>query len=201
MGFWSFLVLLGVIHLLLWLVWDWLICKPIQLLVRNFNLTKLVPIIQIIGAYLVVSMTSIATLVYIEDVNGTWGKLIYVLAGAFIIYLDLAGNNYERHEEAAVITANPELRHKIDKRKRQDLAIALGAILFYVIILAYPSIAKNTLNIFLFSRIVWAYNLPYVGWLLKVIGIVYMVAFSWMSISWLLSVAWATAFVFSERSK
>ena len=69
MGFLRFLFFLGIINIVFGFLWKWIISLPMAALVTLIRFDKGIWVVKAFGAYLLVSLTTIITLVAISDFN------------------------------------------------------------------------------------------------------------------------------------
>jgi hypothetical protein len=132
-------------------------------------------VVKILGAYLLVSLVALLTLVALGDEPSGWAVIFYPLVGVFVLLMGFANNQYEGRKEAQQ-TQNWELMRMLERDATFEMFLLGGAILFYILALFVPSVSINGLTQFLFGVIDWAQNLPVIGLLLGIGGILYLLS-------------------------
>jgi len=142
-------------------------------------------LVKAFGAYLLISLTALATLNALQDVSSGWKLLIFPLIGGFVLFMGFTSNAYEQRKQA-LSTYDYSLISRIERDAWFDLFLMLGSLVLYILILFIPAIAINPMNNWLFKAIKWAFDLPIIGWLIGIGGVIFMLGIIWYGILMLL---------------
>ena len=189
MGIFAFLIFLGIINIVFGFIWKWIFVLPIVFLFSVIKLDRAVLLVKVFGAYLLISLTALATLLALQDVSGGWKLLFFPLVGAFVLFMGFASNAYELRKEARY---NFTLKDLIERNVWFDVILMFGSLVLYILILFIPAIAINPMNAWLFDVIVWAYELPIIGWLIGIGSFIFMLGIIWYGLLMLLMLGGAT---------
>jgi hypothetical protein len=183
----QYLILLGVVQLIFYLI-QWLI----TLLMIPFVLLKIdrlgTILVKIFNFYLYVSILGILTLTVLEGNSSVANTFIIVGAGLFVIFLTSAQSMAEAEKQA-----NQNLDYQALHEMRFDGYFIFGALAYFIVVMFFPFIANTLLVQILISLIRWVYDLPIIGALLGIFGLLYMLSilfqvfiFATLGLSWLL---------------
>lgn len=142
-------------------------------------------LVKAFGAYLLISLTALATLNALQDVSSGWKLFIFPLIGGFVLFMGFTSNAYEQRKQA-LSTYDYSLISRIERDAWFDLFLMLGSLVLYILILFIPAIAINPMNNWLFKTIKWAFDLPIIGWLIGIGGVIFMLGIIWYGILMLL---------------
>lgn len=175
MNVFRFIFYLGIIHVIFGFVWKWVVALPFAFIVTLIHFPQGMKLLKIFGSYLLVSLTALFTLVAIGQ-DPSWLKLVgYPLIGVFILYMAYASNYYEARKEASS-TQDYSTMAQLNKDAGFEVILTLGVLLLYVITLFLPLIANNGLNEWVFHVVGWAYDLPVIGWIIGIGGIIFLLS-------------------------
>ncbi len=173
MNVFKFIIILGIVNIVFGFLWKWVFVLPSALLFTLIKLDRAILLVKAFGAYLLISLTALSTLHALQDVSSGWKLFIFPLIGAFVLFMGFSSNAYEQRKQAH-ISYDYSLITRIEKDAWFDLFLMIGSIVLYVSILFIPSIAINPMNVWLFKAIQWAYELPIIGWLIGIGGVIFM---------------------------
>jgi hypothetical protein len=168
----QYIFYLGIILFIFDFIWKWII-SPINALLIVFLIRlpesvvdKWIALIKAFGYYLLTSLVAALTLKVIKDNPNILSIILFAFIGVFALYITFASSLYEAQKEGITI-------------KEYEIILMFGTIILFIIALFIPVIAINPLTIWLFKVIDWIYNLKVIGWLIRFIGILYVLAISW----------------------
>ncbi len=185
MGFFTFLIFLGIINIVFGFIWKWVFVLPSAIIFTTINLGRAMLLVKAFGAYLLISMTAIATLLALQNGSGGLKLILFPVVGAFVLFMGFASNAYEQRKQASM-NYDFNLLSQIDRDAWFDVVLMFGSLVLYILILFIPSIAVNPMNEWLFDVIVWAYDLPVLGWIIGIGGFVFMLGVIWHGLLMLL---------------
>lgn len=177
MNIFQFIFYLAIVNIVFGFLWRWVVAVPITLLFVLLKIDRFIYILKGFGYYLLVSLTALLTLNAIHGRSSIFSLIFYPLVGAFILYFAFAQNYNEARQQAAM-EHNYELLEDI----QYDGLFMIGAIVLYFIILFVPVVGVNPLSQWLFRVIEWAYNLPVIGWIIRVGGGLLLIAVIWQGV-------------------
>lgn len=178
MGIFQFLIFLGIINIVFGFVWKWVFVLPSAILFTLIKLDRAMLLIKAFGAYLLVSLTALATLLALQNAESGWQLLFFPIVGAFVLLMGFASNAYEQRKQARM-DYDYHLMSQIERDSWFDLVLMFGSLILFVLILFIPTISVNPLNEWLFKVIMWAYELPVIGWLIGIGGVFFMISIVW----------------------
>jgi hypothetical protein len=175
----QYIFYLGIILFIFDFIWKWII-SPINALLIEFLIRlpesvvdkwialvdKWIALIKAFKCYLLTSLVAALTLKVIRDNPNILSIILFAFIGVFALYITFASSLYEAQKEGITI-------------KEYEIILMFGTIILFIIALFIPVIAINPLTIWLFKVIDWIYNLKVIGWLIRFIGILYVLAISW----------------------
>ena len=174
----DFLLFLGVIFIVFWLwnlVVTLLVSSLFALLGIRFN--KGIYFIKAFNIYILVSLTALLTLGIIQEAPTILRLILLPIIGAFVLFTSLGQDAYDKQKEA-MASYDYEL---LDNLKYDGLFI-FGALIVYLVALFIPTIATNLVTKWLFNITEWAYNIKILGWILRIGGTIFLLAFVWQGI-------------------
>jgi hypothetical protein len=177
----KFIIILGIVNILFGFLWKWVFALPSALLFTLIKLDRAILFVKAFGAYLLISLTALSTLHALQDVSGGWKLYIFPLIGAFILFMGFSSNAYEQRKQAHM-SYDYSLISRIEKDAWFDLFLMVGSMVLYILILFIPSIGINSLTVWLFKAIQWAYELPIIGWFIGIGGVIFMLGIIWYGI-------------------
>lgn len=178
MGIFEYLILLGIINIVFGFVWKWVFVLPAALLFTAIKFDRGMLLVKTFGAYLLVSLTALVTLLALQDIQGGWQNIVYPIIGAFVLFMGFASNAHEQQKEAQSSFDFQAMR-QIERNAGFEVVLMFGSIVLFTLILILPIIATNPLNQWLFDVTFWAYELPVIGWLIGIGGILVMLNLVW----------------------
>jgi hypothetical protein len=173
MGIFAFIIFLGIINIVFGFIWKWVFVLPSALLFTVIKLDRAMLLVKAFGAYLLISLTALATLLFLQDVSGGWKLFVFPFVGAFVLFMGFSSNAYEQRKQAHM-SSDYLLISQIERDAWFDLVLMFGSLVLYILILFIPAIAVNPMNDWLFRTIQWAYKLPVIGWLIGIGGVFFM---------------------------
>lgn len=135
-------------------------------------------LVKAFGAYLLISLTALATLLALQDTESGWQFLFFPIVGAFVLFMGFASNAYEQRKQARM-SYDYHLMAQIERDSWFDVILMFGSLVLFVLILFIPTISTNSLNEWLFDIVWWAYELPIIGWLIGIGGVFFMLSIIW----------------------
>jgi hypothetical protein len=178
MATFQFLIFLGIINIVFGFVWKWVFALPSAILFTAIKFDRGMLFVKAFGAYLLISLTSLATLLALQDTDSGWQLLFFPIVGAFVLFMGFASNAYEQRKQARM-SYDYHLMAQIERDSWFDLVLMFGSLVLFVLILFIPTISANPLNEWLFDVILWVYELPVVGWLIGIGGFLFMLSIIW----------------------
>jgi len=193
MSIFTFIIFLGIINIVFGFIWKWVFVLPSALLFTVIKLDRAMLLVKAFGAYLLISLTALATLLALQDVSGGWKLLFFPYAGAFVLFMGFSSNAYEQRKQAHM-SYEYSLMSEIERDACPwfDLILMFGSLVLYILILFIPAIAVNPVNEWLFRAIQWAYELPIIGWLIGIGGVLFMLSIIWYGVLMLLMLGGST---------
>jgi hypothetical protein len=171
----QFIIGLGIINIIFNFLWKWVFVLPISILFSILNLSNLGGrLIKTFGVYLMVSLIGLFTLTTLGESPGVLSLIFYPLIGAFVIFTGLAVGQYELHKEAYQ-KQDFALIEIFEKNVAFNIYIMISSIIFYVIVLFIPTVSANLLVEFIFSSIQWVYNIPVIGLIIGIGGVLFLI--------------------------
>jgi hypothetical protein len=165
-----FIFYMGVIHIVFSSLWKFIATLASSMLQR-VGISKDYSFLafKAIGYYIVVSVAALVTWAEMQQVSAFAGVLI-AAAGTFIIYTTIAGN-LERNRWRAVMN----FERKRVQVMRFDGYMLVGSLLLFLTTLAMPQIADHPVNAGFRALIDAIYNSWFIGWIVKIGAIFYLV--------------------------
>jgi hypothetical protein len=161
----GFLIKIGEIFIVFEFLWNLLIVIPLSGFIKSLNVAK---IIKLIGCYFSTSLIALLTsLILSRGEMNIYTQIIFIILGAFSIYVVGANDVNEQHKTAM---KNPELYYEIKKQTFFPIMLMFGMPLLYLVMLQYEFLADNSVNRFLFNSMIYADEIPLVGWFLSFFG-------------------------------
>jgi hypothetical protein len=178
MGIFQFLIFLGIINIVFGFVWKWVFVLPSAILFTAIKLDRGMLLVKAFGAYLLISLTALGTLLALQDTQSGWQLLFFPIVGAFVLFMGFASGAYEQRKQART-DYDYHLMNKIERDSWFDVVLMIGSLALFVLILFIPTISVNPLNEWLFDVVWWAYELPVIGWLIGIGGVLFMLGIIW----------------------
>lgn len=185
MSIFAFIIFLGIINIIFGFIWKWAFVLPSAILFTVIKIDRAMLLVKAFGAYLLISLTALVTLLALQDVIGGWKLLFFPFVGAFILFMGFSSNAYELRKQAN-ISQDYSLMSQIERNAWFDFFLMFGSLVLYILILFFPVIALNPMNEWLFRSIKWVYALPIIGWLIGIGGVLFMLGIIWYGIIMLL---------------
>jgi hypothetical protein len=177
MNIFQFIFYLGIINIVFIYIWKWVFVFPSALLFTLLKIDKGIYIVKAFGSYLLVSLTAMLTLSALQDNPNILTIILFSFIGVFVLYMGYASNYCEVQEQAA-----REYNYELMRSFQYEGIFMIGAIVLYIVTLFVPIIAVNSLTIWLFNIIDWAYNLKVIGWLIGIGGALFLLSIIWQGI-------------------
>lgn len=181
MNIFQFLIYLGIINIVFGFVWKWLFALPGAIIFTALNFDRGILLLKALGAYMLISLVSFLTLIASQDTESVWYLLFFTVVGAFVLFMSFASNAYEQRKQAS-LEYDFQMMSQIERNAWFDAILMFSSPAIFVIILFAPAIAANPLNVWLFDLVMWAYDLPFIGWLIGIGGILFMLGIIWQGI-------------------
>lgn len=178
MGIFQFLVFLGIINIVFGFVWKWVFVLPSAIFFTAIKFDRGMLLVKAFGAYLLISLTALSTLLALQDTESGWQLLFFPIVGAFVLFMGFASNSYEQRKQARM-EHDYRLMAQIERDSWFDVVLMFGSLVLFVLILFIPVISANPLNEWLFDVVWWAYELPVIGWLIGIGGFLFMLSIIW----------------------
>lgn len=77
MGIFQFLIFLGIINIVVGFVWNWVFALPSAILFTAIKFDRGMLIVKAFGAYLLTSLTALATLFALQNTESGWQLLFF----------------------------------------------------------------------------------------------------------------------------
>lgn len=177
MSVFQYIFYLGVINIVFGFVWKWVFLIPSALLFSLLKFDKGMYFVKAFGSYLLVSLTALITLRALQGNPNILLIILFSFVGAFVLYMGYANNYYEAQKQAMT-----EYDYELMGLLQHEGIFMIGALVLYIVTLFIPIIAVNSLTIWLFNIIDWAYNLKVIGWLLGIGGALFLLSIIWQGI-------------------
>lgn len=178
MGIFQFLIFLGIINIVFGFVWKWVFVLPSAILFTAIKFDRGMLLVKAFGAYLLISLTALATLLALQDTESGWQLLFFPIVGAFVLFMGFASGAYEQRKQARM-NYDYHLMSQIERDFWFDVVLMFGSLVLFVLIIFVPAISANPLNEWLFGVVWWAYELPVIGWLIGIGGVLFMLSIIW----------------------
>lgn len=178
MNIFQFLIFLGIINIVFGFAWKWIISLLGAVIFSFVKFDKGMLVIKTLGAYFLVSLTALATLSAVQNLESGWQLLVFPLIGVFVIYMGFASNAYEQQKQAQA-SMDYQLMRQLSQNSTFEMILTISSIVLYILILFIPAISSNFLNEWLFNVIMWAFNLPIIGWVIGIGGVFFMLSIMW----------------------
>lgn len=92
--------------------------------------------------------------------------------------MGFASNSYEQRKQARM-EYDYQLMSQIEHDAWFDIVLMFGSLFLFVLILFIPTISANPVNEWLFEIVWWAYELPVIGLLIGIGGVIFMLYIIW----------------------
>lgn len=171
----EYLLYLGIAWVVFSLV-NWLFGLVAALVLTLTRFGKGFYITTVFSGYILVSLTALLTLGAISVHASAASTVLLPILGGTIVFMAMGQGAYSR-EKAALEAAREDYDYTLLERVRYDGFFVIGLTVLYVVMLFVPFIAENPLTMRLLALIDWAYNLKIVGWILRIGGVLFMLAF------------------------
>lgn len=175
-----FLFTFGIIYIVFNFMWKWLVIIPTSLLLVLLKLENAIQIVRAFGIYLLSSLTALTTLVFLNDDAQRSPILFSSLGGLFLLSGLLSGVLQRSREALTKVGPN--------ENGSYDVLFIIGAIIFYIMALFFPSLVTTSLNEWLLDKIDWIFNLPIIGWVLGIGGVLLTIGYVFQNIGILTAV-------------
>jgi len=172
----DYLLFLGVIFIVFWL-WNLAFTLLGSLIFALIRWNKGTYLIKAFNIYIFVSLTALLTLGVMVENPGIASLVLLPLIGGFIIFTSLGQDAYDKQKEAMM-----HYDYELLENLKYDGLFIFGALILFVIALFLPIIAVNPLTEWLFKITEWAYNIKILGWILRIGGAIFLLAFVWQGI-------------------
>jgi len=172
MNIFQYLVYLGIINIVFGFLWKWIIIFPSTLLFFLIKFDRGILLVKAVGSYILVSLTGLMTLSALKYNFSSFDWVLFSIIGGFVIFMGFSSNAYEQRQYAET---DPDMWDFIEKNAIFELILMGGSIILYVLVLFFPFIAINVMNEWFINAIFWIYDLPVIGWLIGVGGVLFMI--------------------------
>lgn len=173
----EYIFYLGIVYVAYGFVWAYVFALPIAALLTLLRLDKGILVVRAVGCYVLVSLVTLITLVGMEFYPSTTNFILFPAIGAFTLFVTFSKGAYDSREEAM-----REYDYELLRSLRYDGILTLGSLILFIVALFVPVIAINPLIQLLFKIIDWAYNLKVIGWVIRIIGVLFMLNIIWYGI-------------------
>lgn len=131
-------------------------------------------VVKLFGVYLFVSMLAMFTLFTLgNEPPSILTLVLYPIISVFVVVIGLASSFHELRKEA-MQTQDWELLLLARREETfQGFLILIGVVL-YIVACFVPAISVHALTEFLFRVVDWVYNLPIIGLIIGVGGILFL---------------------------
>lgn len=167
----EYLFFLGIAFIVFWLV-NALLGLLAALAITITKLDKLAYITTALSGYVFVSLAVLLTLGFIHMNPGTASTIVLPIIGGLIVFMSL-GQSVAERERKLIETHDYESLALL----RYDGLFVIGLTVLFVVMLFVPFIAQNPFTMRLLTLIDWAYNVRILGWILRIGGALFMLAF------------------------
>ena len=173
MNIFTFIFYLGIINIIFGFIWKWFFVLPSAFLFAIIKFDYGMRFVKLFGSYLLVSLTSLLTLVAI-GVNSDWRIFIaYSSIGIFVLLMSYTSNLYEAKKQAS-INSDWQILERLEQDSVFEMFLMLMVIIFYIFVLFNPVLATNELTKWLLGTINWVFDLPIIGWLIGIGGVLFL---------------------------
>ena len=166
----EYMLFLGVLYIVLWVLGS-IFAIAVSLLLALLKFSKGTYISKAFSVYVFASLTALLTLAFIEANPGTASPVILPLIGAFIVFTTLGQDAYEKKKQAGM-----EYDYELLEQLKYDGFFIFGGLILFIIILFVPIIATNPITEWLFGITEFAYNIKILGWILRIGGVLFLIA-------------------------
>lgn len=185
MSIFSFVIFLGIINIVFGFIWKWVFVLPFAILFTFIKLDRAMLLVKAFGAYFLISLTALTTLIALQNVGGGWKLLFFPFVGAFVLFMGFSSNAYEQRKQANM-SYDYSIMSRIERDAWFDLILMFGSIVLYILILFVPVVVVNPINDWLFRAIQWVYEMPIIGGLIGIGGVLFMLSIIWYGLIMLL---------------
>ena len=181
MNIFLFLYLLGIINIVFGFLWKWIFVLPIAFLFTALKIDRAILVVKAFGAYLLISLTALITLLALKNIENWWQLLVFPAIWAFVLFLWFASNAYEQSKQSHMNHYNNYINETKDD-SWFDVLLMIVSIILFILILFIPAISQNTLNWWLLNTIMRVYKLPFIGRIVGIGGVIFMIniLFHWL---------------------
>jgi hypothetical protein len=173
MNFLYFLLAIGTTQLVFHYAWKWIAIIPLGSLFTLFKIKNWTKIIKLIGIYI---NTSLLGILAWNVINISDHRVIVIIIGAFFIFITYADNYYQVRREAAE-TADIDLIKKIQKENVFDFTMIFISVALYTFVVFFPVVGGNIVIVWAFYLISWINQLPVIGFIVGVGGLILIANF------------------------
>lgn len=170
MSIFKFIFYLGIICIVLnwlWGVFSWAVSVLLKATgVREVDSYFLM---RLVGYILFVSISALLTIHSIEDFS-VGNRILYSVIGAMVVYMNVAGSLNRKRMIARFKGAQTKLMSEKNERY-----IVLLAMILFVIILYYPSVAENNITAWFQKAIENIYDVPVINWIIAIGAFFFMI--------------------------
>lgn len=166
----QFLFYLGTILLIFSFIWQWIFILPAAILLTAIKFGNGIKLVKILGTYLFVSLVAILTTTALKDNANVITLVLYPALGALMLFISFSRSVYERQQEARA-SMDWEEMSKIENDSTFDGIVIIGALILYFVSLLIPALSINPLTGWFWEVTDWALQLPVIGLLLGIVGL------------------------------
>jgi len=168
----EFAFLLGVVFISFNLIWVFFTFLLKQILGATGNVEKY--ILRITQGYFLASVTALATLNYEESSDSN--SRIYLIVGAFVLFFYLINKMEQRKKRLQFsMQFNREQVNFKPENLKFDILIAIVTVGLFVVSYLNPNAVQTPINIWIFTQIESILGAFFIGWIIKVIGVFFII--------------------------
>jgi len=119
-------------------------------------------------------MTALLTIFTLGEEPSVVSLVLYPLIGGLFIFMTFGNNQYEARKQAYRY-GDWEMLQELEQRSGFEARLMVGSIIYYLVALFIPAVAMNILTEWAFKAIAWVYNLPVIGFLVGIVGVLVLI--------------------------
>ncbi|MDA9262020.1 hypothetical protein N9P38_01515 [Flavobacteriales bacterium] len=168
----KFAFLLGIVFISFNLIWFLFTSLLKMTLGETGNIEKY--ILRVSQSYFLASVSALATVNYAKSFQSS---TFLIIAGAVVLFLYLI-NKIEQRKRMMQFSMqlNREYVGFNSSTLKFDIIIAFTTVAFYLFAVNNPVIVDIGINNWLFERINWLSNAFFIGWIIKIIGVFFIIS-------------------------
>ena len=168
----NFAFLLGVVFITFNLIWVFFTFVLKTTLGETGNVEKY--ILRIFQGYFLASVTALATINY--ELNSGIESRVFLVTGIVVLFLYLINKIKQRERRLQFsMQLNREMVNFKPKNLKYDLIIAISTVILFILSYLNPEAVQTSLNIWIFAKIESISNAFFIGWIIGIIGVFFII--------------------------